>query len=76
MAARPRSRHRGADARIGTNYVFAPPPMSANLAALGRGVRAGDRPTIARAITLVESRRGDHQKIARRLVQDLLPATG
>ena len=50
--------------------------MSANLAALGRGVRAGDRPTIARAITLVESRRGDHQKIARRLVQDLLPATG
>src|SRR6516164_5092796 len=47
-----------------------------DLAGLARGIRARDRPTIARAITLVESRRGDHQKIARRLVQDLLPATG
>jgi LAO/AO transport system kinase len=51
-------------------------PISADLAALARGVRAGERATIARAITLVESRRGDHQKMARRLVQDLLPATG
>ncbi len=31
---------------------------------------------IARAITLIESRRIDHQKAARRLVQDLLPFTG
>src|SRR5262245_10571864 len=76
MAARLRSRRRGADARVGTIMSSRRLPISANLAALGRGVRAGDRATIARAITLVESRRSDHQKMARRLVQDLLPATG
>src|SRR6266849_9454537 len=31
---------------------------------------------IARAITLIESRRLDHQKAARHLVQKLLPSTG
>src|SRR6267154_2374931 len=45
------------------------PPGTPDLANLARGV-------IARAITLIESRRADHQKAARRLVQDLLPATG
>jgi LAO/AO transport system kinase len=40
------------------------------------GIRAGDRAVLARAITLVESKRQDHQKSARQLVQDLLPATG
>jgi LAO/AO transport system kinase len=45
-------------------------------AALARGVRAGRREVVARAITLVESARTDHQKAARRLVQDLLPSTG
>src|SRR6266705_1803494 len=43
---------------------------------LVRGVRAGERSLLARAITLIESRRSDHQKAARQLVQDLLPATG
>jgi LAO/AO transport system kinase len=43
---------------------------------LARGVRAGERAVIARAITLIESRRTDHQKAARRLVQELLPSTG
>jgi LAO/AO transport system kinase len=47
-----------------------------DLAALARSVRTGDRAVLARAITLVESKRTDHQKAARRLVQDLLPATG
>jgi LAO/AO transport system kinase len=47
-----------------------------DLANLARGIRAGERAVIARAITLVESRRADHQKTARRLVQELLPATG
>jgi LAO/AO transport system kinase len=50
--------------------------MSLDQASLARGVRAGERALIARAITLVESRRADHQRTARRLVQDLLPATG
>jgi LAO/AO transport system kinase len=52
------------------------PPGTLDLANLARGVRAGERAVIARAITLIESRRADHQKAARRLVQDLLPSTG
>ena len=47
-----------------------------DIAGLMRGIRAGERAVIARAITLVESRRADHQKAARALVQDLLPFTG
>jgi LAO/AO transport system kinase len=43
---------------------------------LARGLRAGDRATLARAITLIESRRADHRADAHRLVQDLLPLTG
>ena len=51
-------------------------PVTPDLPNLARGIRAGERAVIARAITLVESRRTDHQKAARRLVQELLPATG
>jgi LAO/AO transport system kinase len=39
-------------------------------------IRAGDRATLARAITLIESKRVDHRKSAHRLVQELLPQTG
>src|ERR1700749_3301285 len=45
-------------------------------AALAKDVRAGSRAALARAITLVESRRADHQASARELVQALLPHTG
>jgi LAO/AO transport system kinase len=51
-------------------------PAIPDLADLARGIRAHERAVIARAITLIESRRADHQKAARRLVQDLLPSTG
>src|SRR5689334_5590634 len=44
--------------------------------ALASRVLAGERAALARAITLVESRRPDHQAAARSLVQALLPATG
>ncbi len=43
---------------------------------LAAGIRAGDRASLARAITLIESRRADHQTSAADLLQDLLPATG
>ena len=43
---------------------------------LARAVRAGNRAALARAITLIESRREDHQAAARDLVQALLPDTG
>ena len=43
---------------------------------LARDIRAGQRAALARAITLIESRRADHQAAARELVQALLPHTG
>ena len=45
-------------------------------AELIRGVRSGDRAMLARAITMIESKRADHRKTAHRLVQELLPLTG
>jgi LAO/AO transport system kinase len=47
-----------------------------DVAALARGIRAGERALLARAITLIESRRPDHQRLARQLVQEVLPSTG
>src|SRR5262249_60294520 len=47
-----------------------------DLARLERALRTGDRAQLARAITLIESRRADHREAARQLVQTLLPATG
>jgi len=43
---------------------------------LAERLRAGDRAALARAITLVESRKPEHQAQARQLVQKLLPFTG
>src|SRR5467141_4765281 len=47
-----------------------------DIAKLAKDLRAGSRAALARAITLIESRRGDHQAAARDLVQALLPDTG
>ena len=49
---------------------------STDITALARQVRSGDRATLARAITLIESKRADHQNKAHQLVQELLPQTG
>src|SRR5947208_9923771 len=49
---------------------------SLDVKSLARDLRSGSRAALARAITLVESRRGDHQALARELVQMLLPDTG
>jgi LAO/AO transport system kinase len=46
------------------------------LSDLAARIRAGDRATLARAITLIESKRADHRKAAHHLVQELLPFTG
>src|SRR5258705_3864349 len=48
----------------------------ADVARLAQALRAGDRAQLARAITLIESRRADHREAARQLVQMLLPHTG
>jgi LAO/AO transport system kinase len=43
---------------------------------LADAIRAGDRPSLARAITLAESTRPDHREDAVALLDKLLPATG
>ena len=50
--------------------------MAPALETLAQRVLAGDRRALARAITLIESRRPDHQQQADALLQRLLPATG
>ena len=47
-----------------------------NIANLADAIKAGNRAALARGITLIESRRADHQAQARELVQALLPSTG
>jgi LAO/AO transport system kinase len=46
------------------------------MTALADAVRAGDRRSLARAITLVESTRPDHREEAAALLDELMPATG
>jgi LAO/AO transport system kinase len=43
---------------------------------MASALRAGDRAMLARAITLVESRRADHQALARALTDRLVASTG
>ncbi len=53
-----------------------PPVESNQITTLANDLRSGHRAALARAITLIESRRGDHQAAARELVQALLRETG
>ncbi|WP_018682413.1 methylmalonyl Co-A mutase-associated GTPase MeaB [Actinokineospora enzanensis] len=46
------------------------------VAEYAKGVLAGDRGVLSRAITLVESRRADHRALAQRLLVELLPHAG
>ncbi|MBH0237069.1 methylmalonyl Co-A mutase-associated GTPase MeaB [Methylobrevis albus] len=55
-------------------HAHGPAPL--DLDKLARGIRAGDRAMLARAITLVESRKPAHQALARELLQELLAETG
>ena len=47
-----------------------------SVAGYAAGVRAGDRAVLARAITLVESTKREHNRQAQALLQELLPAKG
>ncbi len=49
---------------------------SPDITTLAARIQANDRATLARAITLIESKRADHQNKAHQLVQALLPHTG
>ena len=50
--------------------------MPDRIASLAAAVRSGDRRALAKAITLVESTRPDHQREAQVLLEALLPHTG
>src|SRR5215210_1256755 len=56
--------------------MTAPKKPSAEIKLMTKDLLAGSRAALARAITLIESRRSDHQAAARDLVQALLPDTG
>ncbi|WP_029061534.1 methylmalonyl Co-A mutase-associated GTPase MeaB [Labrenzia sp. DG1229] len=43
---------------------------------LAEDLKSGKRAALARAITLVESKRAEHRHLAHQLIQDLLPLTG
>ncbi|GIK80469.1 MAG: methylmalonyl Co-A mutase-associated GTPase MeaB [Pseudorhodoplanes sp.] len=53
-----------------------PAESNKDMTSLAARIRTGDRATLARAITLIESKRADHRSQAHRLVQALLPHTG
>jgi LAO/AO transport system kinase len=53
-----------------------PPAPRIDTTGLAARVRSGERAALARAITLIESKRSDHLQAARALVQELLPLTG
>src|SRR5438874_11933642 len=53
-----------------------PSSASGRPEALATDVRAGSRRALAKAITLVESTRADHQRAAQRLLELRLPDTG
>jgi len=51
-------------------------PVEDSVTTLVAGVRAGDRRLLAKAITLAESTRADHQAAAQQVIESVLPATG
>jgi LAO/AO transport system kinase len=55
---------------------MASPAPSPDADPLVRGIRAGDRTALSRAITLIESKRADHRRTAAALTQALLGETG
>ncbi|MGH3520668.1 MAG: methylmalonyl Co-A mutase-associated GTPase MeaB [Haloechinothrix sp.] len=52
------------------------PPRKVDVSAYAKGVLAGDRGILSRAITLVESARPDHRAHAQELLVELLPHAG
>jgi LAO/AO transport system kinase len=52
------------------------PDSQQDTAALAEGVLAGNRRILAQAITLIESKRGDHREAAANLLERLMPSAG
>lgn len=60
----------------GRDYSAVPPPARLTVDGYLEGVLACNRVVLARAITLIESSRPDHQKQARELITRVLPHAG
>jgi LAO/AO transport system kinase len=60
----------------GRDYSAVRPPPRLTVKDYMRGILACDRVVLARAITLIESSRQDHQQMARELVHQVLPHAG
>ena len=73
-----RSRRRRPEARRAAALIAQRwrPRLGPDVEALAAGVRAGNRRALAKAITLIESTRGEHRVLAQKLLGLLLPATG
>ncbi|NNF78810.1 MAG: methylmalonyl Co-A mutase-associated GTPase MeaB [Rhizobiales bacterium] len=56
--------------------MSAPEQMIPELQALAKALKAGERAALGRAITLVESKRPDHEDQAQQLLLNLTPETG
>lgn len=66
----------GAPGGVPTRPPARPRRAPPDLDQLADAVRAGDRPALARAITLTESTRADHRRLASELLTRLMPGTG
>src|SRR5678810_933483 len=75
QASRSSRQHRANRAKPGLMSAAAP-TNDIDIEDLANRLTGGDRAALARAITLVESRRADHQATARALLQRLMPRTG
>jgi LAO/AO transport system kinase len=58
------------------DYSAVRQPLRLTVTEYLKGILAGDRVILARAITLIESTRQDHQQMARALVHQVLPHAG
>src|SRR5690606_30806621 len=67
---------RAHDIAVGRSGPRPPARVSVDTADLAERILAGDRRALARAITLVESTRGDRRAAAAALLDAVLPATG
>src|SRR6202790_948785 len=76
LSSKPRSPPRLSRPAVVKQGMPLPKNAPLDIKTVAKALRAGHRAALAQAITLIESRRRDHQAAARELVQALLPDTG
>jgi LAO/AO transport system kinase len=64
------------DLALQTNAMSGSPRTSYNITSLYHGIRSGDRASLAKAVTLVESSRDSDRRVSEKLLKKLLPYSG